>query len=273
MRTQAPVPENPAGKHYSFLVAGHVYGVPGVDNPGVHPPFRERFAEIRALGADLGFLAGDTVRTSTPADWDEIDADLAQLGLPVHFVVGNHDMRNRELFTSRYGPTYYSLEHGGDLFVVLDSELSAGSIRGEQLVFLRETLRSKARNVFILVHRLIWVIEGTPYYGLSGELNSVKGYDFHGNFWTDVEPLLRVLDSEVYVIAGDIGVTWAMSLFYEQHDNVHLIASGMGGSEEESYLVFDVRTDGVQIRAQRLDGQPLEQGSITAYNLAFYGGE
>ena len=27
---------------YSFFVAGHVYGAPGVNNVGVHPPFKQK---------------------------------------------------------------------------------------------------------------------------------------------------------------------------------------------------------------------------------------
>ncbi len=268
---QMPLPSGTTVERYSFFVAGHVYGTPGINNPGVHPPFKKLFGKINAEGLDFGFFTGDTVIASTAADWDEIDADLAELTPPVHLVVGNHDMSDRKLFTSRYGPTYYSFEHEGDLFIVLDSELDHCNIRGEQMTFLQDALRStEAQNVFILVHRLIWIAEGTPYYRLRKELNSAKGYDFQGNFWTEVDPLLRDLDAQVYVIAGDVGVTWAMSLFYEHYENIHLIASGMGGSEEENLLIFEVSSNGVQIRAQRLDDQPLKRETVTAYNLAYY---
>lgn len=269
---QRPPVSSADPERYSFFVAGHVYGTPGVNNPGVHPPFKARFPEINSQGTDLGFWTGDTVITSTPTDWDEIDADLAAITAPTHLIVGNHDMTNRELFVSRYGPTYYSFEHQGDLFIALDSELDPSNISGEQMTFLRDAVRSTtAQNIFILVHRLLWVSEGTPYYKLKSGLNSAKGYNFRANFWTEVEPLLRTLDAQVYVIAGDVGVTWAMSLFYEHYDNMHLVASGMGGSEEENYLIFTVGPDGVQVQAQRLDGQPLNRGAVTAYNLAAYG--
>jgi hypothetical protein len=269
---QGPPAASTGSERYSFFVGGHVYGTPGVNNPGVHPPFKDRFPEINSMDMDLGFFTGDIVIKSTPADWNEIDANLAELAAPIHFVVGNHDMTDRELFVSRYGPTYYSFEHEGDLFIALDSELDPSNVSGEQMEFLQDAVSSTtAQNVFVLVHRLLWVSEGTPYYKLKRGLNSAKGYNFQANFWTDVEPLLRTLDAQVYVIAGDVGVTWAMSLFYEHYDNIHLVASGMGGSEEENYLSFRVSSDGVQVQAQRLDGQPLRRGDITAYDLATYG--
>jgi hypothetical protein len=258
---------------YSFLVAGHTYGLPGVDNPGLHPPFRALFPQINADRLSFGVLTGDIVVEGTADDWDEVDAELAELLFPVYLAVGNHDVSNRALFVSRYGPTYYSFAYHGDLFIVLDGELDACNISGEQMAFLREALDgSEARNVFVFVHKLIWVVDGTPYYVLRARLNGPGGYDFQGNFWTEVEPLLSDLNAQVYIVAGDVGAPWAMPLFYERYENIHLVASGMGGSEEENFLIFEVDRSGVQIRARRLDGQPLNRGTIEAYDLAYYGG-
>jgi hypothetical protein len=270
----SPPPGSNRPEPYSFFAAGHTYGVPGANNEGVHPPFKSWFPEINAQGMDLGIFTGDVVNPSTPADWDEIDTDRRELGLPVHIAVGNHDVTDRELFVSRYGPTYYSFEHQGDLFVLLDSELDPGGIAGEQLAFLQDALKgTDARNVFVFVHKLIWVTEGTPYYELRGGLNKIQGYNFRNSFWTDIEPLFRDLEAQIYVVAGDVGVTWAMPLFYEQDGNVHFVASGMGGAEEENYLTFQVGQEGVKIQAQRLDGEPLHLGSIENYGLAHYLGD
>ena len=258
---------------YSFLVAGHTYGVPGVDSLGLHPPFRALFPQVNANHLSFGVFTGDIVTEGTAERWDEVDAELAELLFPVHFGVGNHDVSNRALFVSRYGPTYYSFTYHEDLFIVLDGELDVCNISGEQMVFLREELNgSEARNVFVFVHKLLWVVEGTPYYVLRAGLNGPGGYDFQGNFWTDVEPLLSGLDAQVYIVAGDVGVPWAMPLFHEGYENIHLVASGMGGSEEENFLIFEVDSSSVQIHAWRLDGQPLNRGTIEAYDLAYYGG-
>jgi hypothetical protein len=260
-----------SARPYSFFVAGHTYGVPGADFSGPHPPFREFFPQINASHLDFGLFTGDIVTSGTPENWDTVDATLAELTAPVHFVVGNHDMSNRSLFVSRYGPTYYSFEYMGDLFVVLDGELNWCNILGEQMTFLQQVLDgTDAENVFVFVHRLIWIAEDTPYYILHDKINSSNGYNFQSNFWPEVEPLLRSVDAQVYLIAGDVGVSWAMPLFYERYDNVTFIASGMGGAEEENFLIFDVNSQGVQIQVQRLDGQPLSRGAIEAYNLAYY---
>jgi len=258
-------------KRYAFLVAGHTYGATGVNNPGVHPPFKSLFPHINSLGLDFGVFTGDIVIHSTASDWDEVEADLDELKMPVHFAVGNHDMTNRDLFVSRYGPTYYGFETHTDLFVVLDSELDECSIVGDQLTFLESTLDSTlAQNVFIFVHKVLWVAEGTPYYVLRDRVNGPKEYDFRSNFWTAIIPMLQELEAQVYVIAGDVGVSWAMSLFYDEYENIRFVASGMGGAEEENFTVFHVRGESVQITAYRLDGQPLKLGAVQAYDLSYY---
>ncbi len=270
---QVSLPFIAGAERYSFFVAGHTYGVPEVDNPGVHPPFKALLPQLNSSRLDFGVFTGDIVIRSTPANWDEIDADLAELTPPVHFVVGNHEMTGKDVFVSRYGPTYYGFEHRGDLFIVLDGELNQDGIVGEQMTFLQDTLDGNDwQNVFVFVHKLIWIIEDTPYYILQSRINGTVGYNFQSNFWSEVEPLFRNLDAQVYVIAGDVGVTWAMPLFYERDGNIHLIASGMGGSKEENFVIFDVgpTPDDVQIRVQRLDGKPPSQGTIQAYNLEYY---
>lgn len=254
---------------YSFFVAGHPRNYD--NNIGLYPPFRARFSDINALNPDFGVFTGDMVIYGTPANWDAVDADVALLNMPVYFVVGNHDMTNRDLFVSRYGPTYYSFEYGGDLFIALDSELDNGSVTGNQFSFLSTVLQeSHARRVFLFVHRMIWITEDSPYYPLRTEVNIWKAYDPHANFWNDVLPLLLKVDAPVYIIAGDVGMSWAMPLFCDEYENVRFVASGMGGSEEENFLTFHVLGDNVQVKAYRLDGRPLNLGTVEAYNLEYY---
>ena len=140
-------------KRYSFFVAGHTYGQPGAEFSGPHPPFRALFPQINDRHPDFGVFTGDIVPESVPADWDMVDVALAELASPVHFVAGNHDMTNRSLFVSRYGPTYYSFTYEGDLFIVLDGGLDSCNILGEQMAFLQQALdESDAQNVFVFVH-------------------------------------------------------------------------------------------------------------------------
>ena len=114
---------------YSFFIAGHTYGTPGVDNDGLHPAFKNKFDLIQSDGhIDFGVLTGDIVITGTEQNWNEVDNDIIDLGLPVYFAAGNHDVTDRTLFESRYGQTYYSFVHQSDLFIVLDPNLDEWNI-------------------------------------------------------------------------------------------------------------------------------------------------
>jgi Calcineurin-like phosphoesterase len=266
-------PEEPGVQipSYTFFAAGHTYGRPPTNNEGLHPPFITAMTGNDPGQFSFGVLTGDIVWYSSEQDWDEVEADLQIFPNSVHFCVGNHDMSNRDLFTSRYGSTWYAFQYQEDLFIVLDGELDPCNITGEQLAFLTAELdQADFKRVFLFVHKLIWVQSGTPWYALRPYLNSSSGYNFNGNFWTVVEPMLQATEVPVYLIAGDIGITAAMPLFWEPVGNLTLIASGMGGNTEENFLAVHVSADSVGFSAIRLDGLPLELGSLEAYNLEHY---
>lgn len=269
--TPSPVEPIIPEAEYSFFVAGHTYGRPGVDNIGLHPPFVSAIEESGLEQFSFGVLTGDIVKTPSASDWDEVDTQVVEFGCPVHFSVGNHDMYDRDLFTSRYGSTWHAFRHEGDLFIILDGEEEGGSLTGEQFNFLSAELEaSDYHRIFLFVHKLIWIHDDTPWSPLRGFLNSGEGYDYTNNYWSHVQPLLQDTGVPVYLIAGDVGVVWAMALFFQQGGNITYIASGMGGDREENYLEVSISGAAVEITAVRLDGQPLELSNIEAYNLEHY---
>ncbi len=228
---------------YSFFVAGHTSGQPGVKN-GLHPPFKAKFEYIKSRAEiKFGIFTGDIVAANpTAEDWDKVDADLDTLGLPVHFTVGNHDMENRELYESRYGNTYYSFVHQNDLFIVLDPNLDQWNISGAQLEFLKNTLNtntSNTNNIFVLFHQLLWWKPNSAYANIGP--NSFEGRADSINFWTEVEPLFSRLPNEVFMFSGDVGAgSWAVDFMYDKYDNISLIASGMGEGSGDNFVVVNV---------------------------------
>ena len=82
-------------------------------------------------------MTGDIVFPFPNAqDWDEIDAEIDTLDLPIYFTVGNHDMENCPLFESRCGIAYFDFIYNNDLFIVLDPDIDGWNITGSQLLFL-----------------------------------------------------------------------------------------------------------------------------------------
>lgn len=231
---------------YSFFVAGHTYGKPGVDNIGLHPPFQEKYGLIKAdKHIDFGVLTGDIVLRGSTTNWDEVDVDIAQLERPVHFAVGNHDMTDRALYEARYGKTYASFIHQDDLCIILDPNLDHWNISGKQLEFLEETLdrdHKKVKNIFVFFHQALWWSADNKYNKLK--LNSTQGRAADINFWSEVEPLFRTLPNQVYMFAGDVGANPTGSEFmYDAYDNITLIASGMGGEQRDNFIIVDVMED------------------------------
>lgn len=231
---------------YSFFVAGHTYGAPGVDNIGFHPPFKAKFSYIQSRPEiEFGVLTGDIVSSNpTAVDWDEIDADIDTLGLPTYFAVGNHDMENRPLFESRYGNTYYSFVHQNDLFIVLDPNIDEWNISGAQLQFLQDVVQNRASaadNIYVFFHQILWKEADNPFNYIHW--NSSVGRGESVNFWSEVEPIFRSLSNDVIMFAGDLGAPWTTDVTYDSYDNITLIATGMGDPDGENFVVVNVEAN------------------------------
>lgn len=231
---------------YSFFIAGHTYGKPGVDNVGVHPPFKNKFDLIKNdKTIKFGVLTGDIVWAGTEKNWNEIDADLTLLDKPIYFAAGNHDLGNRELFESRYGSTYRSFTHNSDLFIVLDPNIDHWNISGNQLDFLKNTLKNnykKVDNIFVFHHQLLWRTSNNIYKKIYP--NSLEGRAATINFWSEVEPLFNQLPNNVFMFAGDVGAfNNGSEYMYHRYENITFIASGMGGEVNDNIVIIDVRKD------------------------------
>lgn len=231
---------------YSFFVAGHTYGSPGVNNIGVHPPFKAKFNYIENRNEiQFGVFTGDIVLYGSEQNWDEIDADIEELGLPVYFAVGNHDMSDRELYESRYGITYYHFIHENDLIIVLDPNIDGWNISGVQLVFLQDVIdqnNQNVENIFVFFHQLLWRENDNIYQDIIP--NSYEGRADTINFWQEIEPLFKNLQNEVFMFCGDMGATsYSSDIMYDNYDNISFIGSGMGDEDGENFVVVNVLND------------------------------
>jgi hypothetical protein len=228
---------------YSFFIAGHSYGIVGGQNKGLHPQFVKEFEYLKTRQEiELGFLLGDIIRFPNEEGFDSIDSEIEKLGFPVCIAAGNHEMKNRELFEARYGPSYYKFMHNGDLFIILNPNIDAWNISGDQLAFLKKTLdedASESANIFVLFHQLLWVDNDNIYNKIIP--NSFEGRADSINFWTEVEPLFKNLKNNVVFCAGDLGAfTWCQNFMYDSYANISLVASGMGDGEGDNFIIVNV---------------------------------
>lgn len=93
--------------------------------------FRRAVAQLALLRPELVMSVGDLIdgpttdTDSLTREWEDFDARARAMPAPFFRVGGNHDLTGDELkdvWRSRYGPTYYAFVYKDVLFLVLDTE-------------------------------------------------------------------------------------------------------------------------------------------------------
>ena len=100
------------------------------------------------------------------------------------------------------------------------------------------------RNIFVCFHQVLWwTPEGEPasFRNQKYHPNSLDGRTPRINFWPEIVPLLVATQRPGYLFAGDGGANQrTQALSYTRYQNLHLIASGMGNSARDNYLIVGV---------------------------------
>ena len=95
--------------------------------------YEKAIAAVNRLSPDFVITCGDMVNDADqPAQYEELMRVTAGLddGIPMHWVVGNHDMGNifttesLALYRERFGKDDYYFDHAGSRFVVLNTNIA-----------------------------------------------------------------------------------------------------------------------------------------------------
>lgn len=261
-----------SGSGYSIVVAGHAYGAHAGTNIGLHPLLIKRLSEEKDSVSAL-VLTGDIVNTSTTASWQQVEKEIANLGLNAFYVMGNHDNNatGKAVFNVKHGGLYYSFKIQNDLFIVLNSTESDRSISPTQLQFLKNMLLnagSDCHKVFVFFHEVIWNSHEKYKLVRSNSRSRYAQIKDVSNFWTEVFPVLTATsDKNFYLFSGDVGGNPdAIAAFYDKWQNVTLLSSGMGEVADENYLKVKIRADTVSFELVALHDEvtmkPMEWCSV-----------
>ena len=248
--------EKPDPNDFSFIVAGHVYGAPGVKNKPFHPPFMKTLDSLQKSDTlDFAVFTGDIVQKCDEKSWDKVDQYLSKKNMKVLFAAGNHDLTNRELYSSRYGHSSYSFEIGNNLIVILDLMNSGWNMEESQLNQIWEMCdKNRYENILIFSHHVFWHDEK---YTPNLKPNSMYARSETLNFYTEALPILQSLRGHVYIYAGDVGANAIGSeLTLHKSGHVHMIASGMGGGKWDNIIQVDVYRDIVTNKVIYLQDHP-----------------
>lgn len=277
------VPTEPPGPSFSFLVGGHLYGDPGVMAAVPAPTFLAMLLPIRG-GSDRFLVSlGDFVRAFEPEMLVPTLEVFTWLDRPVFNAPGNHDYRPGP-YEERFGASFGALRCGNALLFVLNTELSPWSLRGPQLTALREAVETVGTDpsidhLILCGHKVLFAAEEPRYRVLFEHCNGRDGWDGASNVQTEVVPMLAELAQRKNVVwfAGDVGVSWTLSLFYDRHPETGItcVATGLGSTRRDHLLRVAVGP-GAEFQIEPVPlvaGAGIEQGQPVTGPLENYGVE
>ncbi len=163
---------------FAFLSDPHVFpgkGAPEATSKAfAHAMAQAETPEAVITGGDLVFDVLETGRSEADAQFDLLDQALAPVTVPIHHTLGNHDclgvyeasgmdpsdpLYGKAYFRQRLGleSTYYSFDHEGWHFVVLDTigiegRSYKGWVDAEQLAWLEDDLATAAKPTVVVGH-------------------------------------------------------------------------------------------------------------------------
>lgn len=252
---------------FSFFVAGHVYGAPGIKNNPFHPPFMNYLSE-KDSSVSFGFLTGDFVQKASEQSFNQVDSLLKTIDYPVHITPGNHDLTNLKEFKKHFGKTEYYFEFNNNLFYSVELLKSGWNFTSQHMEELASLIEQKKyENIFIFTHHISWYnSEKTP----SLIPNSLYARDSNQIFYSSTLPNLTQFKIPIYIFGGDVGaIDNGSEINIHKYKNVHLIASGMGAGKWDNILQVFIREGKTHIEINYLNDLPnLSIDSL--YNPIYY---
>jgi 3',5'-cyclic-AMP phosphodiesterase len=202
----APAPRRAAVKPFTFVQISDTHvGFSKAANPDTLATLKETIAKIKALPVRPDFVlhTGDITHLATPEQFDLAQSVLSELGAPVHFVPGEHDIvegTDPRPYLDRFGKGtkgdgWYSFDAKGVHFVALVNvvklgDRGQGTLGARQIAWLRDDLAhlSSSTPIVVLSHFPLWplfpdwgwgTVDSTPAMTLLRRFGSVTVLNGH----------------------------------------------------------------------------------------------
>jgi len=255
--------------NYSFIVGGHFYGSSATNSGFPASTVLGGLDRMVAFNPNMLFVTGDLFLDLDRDKENYNNALFNKLPCPIFNAVGNHDLDGDNY--GPYGPRYFYFFVNKDLFVVLDTELDNGSIKGEQLNMLKQGLNEAsskgANNIFLISHRPVWAI---GHQDLDGLLKQNTRSLMGNNFNKDIRPLLveHTNNTEVFWFAGSMGGSAPASFLYHEEHGLHYIITAIRDTRRDAVLGVQVGVDGVDFTTLALGQSKVQE--LATYNLEYW---
>ncbi|MFI5203389.1 MAG: metallophosphoesterase family protein [Flavobacteriales bacterium] len=207
--------------NFSFIVSGHFHGSSSNISGFPASSLQGNIGKINLLGAHFMVSTGDMfldIRNDIP---NYKKALFSRLTVPLFNVPGNHDYP-KSVYEENFGKTYGHFFYKNCVFLLLDTEMDNGSLKGEQWQLFQDVILkcsggNSIRNVFIFSHRPVWAEDDEELKNIF--LENTKS-TFKTNFETEVEPFLKKIKKKLnfYWFSGSLGGQAPASFFYHKSD-------------------------------------------------------
>ena len=130
----------------------------GASNSELH--LKQVISDARSIYPEVDFIinSGDITDWGTEEEWRIYDEIISSTAIPVFNAMGNHDSRwsdnGTNYFTKLYGDTYYSFDHKGYHFIILNSSVlqeQYGHFSKSMLDWLKKDLENSEENQPIIL--------------------------------------------------------------------------------------------------------------------------
>lgn len=252
---------------FSFVVGGHFYGSAKVNN---FTPAATLMANLDHLNSQnpAFFLSIGDLFLNLETDLDNYHKTFfSKLEVPLFNAVGNHDISNRELYEEKFGKTFFSFSIRNNLFIVLDTEINDGAIKGEQYLFFKSLAAEKfktAKNIFIFTHRPIWTND-TEQLGAIFKGNNKSP---QSDFTNSIKPLLKI-SKPVYWFSGSLGQSTCSFFYHQESPFIYYIQSAIRDKYFDGILSVEIdKKDKVKFRTISLTGHNLNK--LESFDINFW---
>lgn len=262
--------------NYSFIVSGHFYGASTNASTFPASSLLANLDTLNSLNPSFLISLGDMFVDVNDTYLRNYQRSLFnKLKMPLLNSVGNHDVSNGNRYEKVFGKTFFAFTKGTERYIILNTEINNGSIKNEQLDFLKKELAPASldtvTNVFIFSHRPVWAERIAKYNRLF--LENTRSVIGSNNFTEEIRPLLMAIsgNKNVYWLSGSMG-GGAASFFYdrEEETNVTFMQTAIRDLERDAVLQVKIKDGRVFFSGISFTGQPLK--NIEEYNMDYWQG-
>ena len=185
-------PRRNAAPSFTFVqISDSHIGFNKPPNMDARATFREAIDKLKALPQrpDLIIHTGDVSQLSRDEEFDDAEQMLKEVGLPVFFVPGEHDMLDPDsgkAFLNRFGKEsqgagWYGFDHRGVHFVALVNVANLkpggmGNLGAAQLLWLKNDLadRPSSQPIIVFAHMPLWTVYADWGWGTDDAREALK---------------------------------------------------------------------------------------------------